>query len=115
MAFLVHLMIVLAFAPLVLLPGVIVLALLMGGINPAGVWRDSFDPVSHSPARVFQFIAALASVAAVLIGLGESGWTAFAPLPSWLAAAAGGGNFVYLAAKWNSRPANGRLQGKRPR
>lgn len=91
-----------AIVPLVFFPALLILAILIGAIRPTGLWRDSFASAEFSPARVFQFIAALVAVAAVLIGLIRSGGTAFAPLPPWLLAAAGGANAIYLGAKWNS-------------
>jgi hypothetical protein len=78
----------------------LVYGLLTGRISATGLWCDSFAPDQFSPTRVLQFILVVLAAATVLIDLGKSGWTAFAPLPPWLYAAAGGGNFVYLGAKY---------------
>lgn len=91
-----------AMVPLLALPLIVVLALLVGAIRPTGLWCDSFDPTRVSPTRITQFIFALVAAAAALIGLARSGGTAFADLPPWLVAVAGGGNLIYLGAKWTA-------------
>jgi len=95
-------MAIVVLVPMLLLPAVIIMAVLLGAIRPGGIWRDSFNTNAVSPARVAQVIASFAAAAAVLIGLAQSGGTAFQPLPEWLAAAAGGGSAVYLGTKWNA-------------
>jgi len=102
MTVLVQAMAVAAMAPLLLLPLVLVLALLTGAIRPTGLWRDSFDPTQPSPTRISQFIFVLAAAAAALIGLAQTGGTAFVDVPPWLVSAAGGGNLLYLGAKWTA-------------
>jgi hypothetical protein len=100
-------MTILAMAPLVIFPPIVMLALLTGAIRPAGLWSHDANATQISPARVMQFIFGLGAVAAALIGLAQSGGTAFAPLPQWLFIAAGGGNILYLGAKWNASRRNG--------
>jgi hypothetical protein len=99
---------VLVFAPLVIFPAVLILALLFGAIQPGGIWRDSFDPAQASAARIAQFLFALAAAAAAFIGLAQTGGTAFVDVPGWLATVVGGSNLFYLAANWTaSRRADG--------
>ncbi len=85
---------------LVALPALLVLAVLVGSINAAGIWRDSFDPVRISPTRIAQLIIVFATAFAALIGLARSGGTAFSDVPPWALSVAGGGNLFYLGAKW---------------
>ena len=91
-----------AFVPLVFFPSLVIISLLTGAIRANGLWHNSFDPAEFSPARVFQFLAALVAVGAAVIGFVHSGGTAFKPLPGWLLAVADGGNAIYLGTKWNS-------------
>ena len=102
MTILVQAMAIAVMAPLLALPLVLVLALLVGAIRPVGIWRDSFDPTRTSPTRITQFVFTLAAAAAALIGLAHSGGTAFTDVPPWLFAAAGGGNLLYVGAKWTA-------------
>jgi hypothetical protein len=86
-------------APLAVPAALLVLGLLAGLIRPAGLWRDSFATGDLSPARIYQFIAALVAAAGVVIALARTGATSFPPIPGWLVVAAGGGNAIYLIAK----------------
>lgn len=87
------------FAPLVVPAIFLILGLLCGLIRPTGIWRNSFAPEELSPARIVQFIATVAAASGILIALAQTGATSFPPVPEWLAAAAGGGNLVYLGTK----------------
>jgi len=86
--------------PLLLPLAVITLGALTGRIPAGGLWRDSFDPGQLSPVRLYQTMAMFGAAGGVLIGLAQNNFTAFAPVPDWLFAAAGGGNAAYLGAKY---------------
>jgi len=88
------------FAPLAVTAALLILGLLCGLIPAAGLWRDSFATADLSPVRIYQFAATLIGAAAVLIALARTGATAFPPIPEWLVVTSGGGNAVYLIAKF---------------
>ncbi|HTR15965.1 MAG TPA: hypothetical protein VMI52_02900 [Acetobacteraceae bacterium] len=89
----------LALAPLILLPVIVLVGLLTGAISAGGIWRDSFDTTRLSPSRILQFVLAVMAAGTILFDVVDSGATHFAPLPPWLTVTAGGGNVVYLGLK----------------
>jgi hypothetical protein len=95
-----RLVMLLLFAPLVVLAAILVIGLLCGRIGARGLWRDSFAAGDFSPARVYQTIAALTGAAGILATLWQSGATSFPPVADWLVASVGGGNIMYLGAKY---------------
>jgi hypothetical protein len=106
-----RILLVLLFAPLAVPAALLVLGLLCGLIRAAGLWRDSFVTADLSPVRIYQFAASLVGAAAILIALARTGATAFPPVPGWVVVAAGGGNTVYLMAKF---AASRRVAARRP-
>ena len=86
--------------PLLLPLTMITLCGLTGRISAGGLWRDSFNSGKLSPVRVYQTMAMLGAAGCVLIGLAQNNFTAFAPVPDWLFAAAGGGNAAYIGSKY---------------
>jgi hypothetical protein len=94
--------------PVVMLPLAIAVAMLTGRMSLGGLWRDSFDLQAFSVSRLYQSLAVLTVAGTTLMGVAANGATAFPPIPGWLLALAGGGDAVYLGAKWLSS----RKQGK---
>jgi hypothetical protein len=86
--------------PLLALPVFAILAMLTGRMPIGGIWRDSFDTQSFSPTRLFQSIVAVSVALTTLIGLAGTSGNGFPPIPDWVLALAGGGNAIYLGAKW---------------
>jgi len=99
---LVDMMAIVLMVPLIVLPVLLILAILTGLMPIGGIWRDSFDPGSFSPTRLFQSVVAVSVSITMLIGLAGTGGNSFPPLPAWVLAVAGGGNVLYLGAKWNT-------------